>query len=534
VPSAEFMTDKKLLTAPDLKNALLHNAPVAALYEQAIRRGEGEVTATGAFATVTGAHTGRSAADKFIVRDRETEGAVWWDNAKALAPDQFDRLHADFLAHAAHRNLFVQDLFAGASEAHRISVRVFCEYAWHALFIRHLLLSPGREHLNRFAPELTIIDLPSFKTDPARHGVRSETVIACDFARGVILIGGTSYAGEIKKSVFSYLNYKLPASGVLPMHCSVNQSSAGDSAVFFGLSGTGKTTLSTDPHRVLIGDDEHGWSKDGLYNFEGGCYAKVIKLSAENEPGITQAVSTWGAVLENVVLDKATRTPIYTSDALTENTRGAYPLSYIPGASLGGVAAHPNHIVMLTADAFGVLPPISRLTPGQAEYHFLSGYTAKVAGTEKGVKEPTATFSTCFGAPFMSRHPTVYGKLLRQLIATHKVSCWLVNTGWTGGAYGVGHRMALPATRALIDAALCGRLATVPMEQDPVFGLLVPTAAPGVDPSILRPRETWADKAGYDAQARKLVAMFQENFQKFAAHVAPDVTLTASALRAAE
>ncbi len=522
------------MKAPDLRSALLHNAPVAALYEQAIRRGEGQVAATGAFAVVTGAHTGRSASDKFIVRDEETESTVWWDNAKALTPEQFDTLHKDFLAHASHRNLFVQDLFAGASSAHRISVRVFCEYAWHALFIRHLLLAPEREHLNRFAPELTIIDLPSFQADPARHGVRSDTVIACDFVRGVILIGGTSYAGEIKKSVFSYLNYKLPANGILPMHCSVNQGGAGDSAIFFGLSGTGKTTLSTDPRRMLIGDDEHGWSMDGLFNFEGGCYAKVIKLSPENEPGITQAVSTWGAVLENVVLDKATRAPIYASDALTENTRGAYPLSYVQGASLAGLASHPKAIVMLTADAFGVLPPISRLTAGQAEFHFLSGYTAKVAGTEKGVKEPTATFSTCFGAPFMSRHPTVYGAMLREMIDKHNVACWLVNTGWTGGKYGVGQRMSLSNTRALIDLALSGKLDSAPMEQDPVFGLLAPTAAAGVDPGILRPRETWADKGEYDAQARRLAAMFLENFQKFKPHVSSDVALIPPALRAAE
>jgi len=520
--------------APDLRSAVLHNAPVAALYEQAIRRGEGQVTATGAFAVVTGAHTGRSAADKFVVRDQETEDTVWWDNAKALTPAQFDSLHRDFLEHASHKNLFVQDLFAGAAEAHRIGVRVFCEYAWHALFIRHLLLIPEREQLNRFAPQLTIIDLPSFTADPARHGVRSETIIACDFVRGIILIGGTSYAGEIKKSVFSYLNYILPAKGVLPMHCSVNHGEAGDSAVFFGLSGTGKTTLSTDPHRVLIGDDEHGWANDGLYNFEGGCYAKVIKLSAENEPGITKAVSTWGAVLENVVLDKATRVPVYASDALTENTRGAYPLSYIPGSSLEGIAPHPKNIIMLTADAFGVLPPIARLTPGQAEYHFLSGYTAKVAGTEKGVKEPSATFSTCFGAPFMSRHPTVYGNMLRDLMATHDVTCWLVNTGWTGGKYGVGQRMSLPDTRALVDLALAGKLDSVPMERDPIFGLFVPTAAQGVDPAILRPRDTWAEKGEYDAQARRLVSMFAENFQKFDAHVEADVMLTAPALRAAE
>ena len=329
MPSATNIPDNNRPAAPDVRNALLHNGSPAALYEQAIRRGEGQITATGGLAVVTGTHTGRSAADKFIVRDAETEGTVWWDNSKALSRAQFDALHQDFLAHAAHRNLFVQDLFAGAAEAHRISVRVFCEYAWHALFIQHLLIVPDRASLNRFAPQFTIIDLPSFKADPARHGVRSETVIACDFTRGIVLIGGTSYAGEIKKSVFSYLNYTLPAAGVLPMHCSVNQGKGGNSAIFFGLSGTGKTTLSTNPHRVLIGDDEHGWAEDVLYNFEGGCYAKVIKLSEEHEPDIYKAVSTWGAVLENVVLEKD-RTPNYASDALTENTRGGYPLSYIP------------------------------------------------------------------------------------------------------------------------------------------------------------------------------------------------------------
>jgi phosphoenolpyruvate carboxykinase (ATP) len=533
VPSAADINRNNQPGAPDVRKSLLHNGSLAALYEQAIRRGEGQVTATGGIAVVTGAHTGRSAADKFIVRDAETESTVWWDNSKALSRAQFDALHQDFLAHAADRNLFVQDLFAGASEAHRISVRVYCEYAWHALFIQHLLIVPDSASLNRFEPKLTIIDLPSFRADPARHGVRSETVIACDFARGIILIGGTSYAGEIKKSVFSYLNYTLPAAGVLPMHCSVNQGKGGDSAVFFGLSGTGKTTLSTDPHRVLIGDDEHGWASDVLYNFEGGCYAKVIKLSEEHEPGIYKAVSTWGAVLENVVLDKD-RSPNYASDALTENTRGAYPLSYIPDANLVGLANHPANVIMLTADAFGVLPPIARLAPSQAMYHFLSGYTAKVAGTEKGVKEPSATFSTCFGAPFMSRHPVVYGNMLRDLIAKHNVKCWLVNTGWTGGKYGVGKRMSLPATRALVNLALSGELDSAPMEMDPIFGFMVPTEARGIDSKILRPRDTWADKGEYDAQARRLAAMFSENFQKFLPHVDPDVRLAAPALRAAE
>ena len=532
--SSNLQSEHNGVKTPDLRHALLHNASVAPLFEQAVRRAEGQVTATGAFAVVTGSHTGRSAADKFIVRNAETEDTVWWDNAKALTPHQFDLLHKDFLEHAAQKNLFVQDLFAGAAAADRIGVRVFCEYAWHALFIHHLLLVPKPDQLKGFSPTLTIIDLPSFSADPKRHGVRSDTVIACDFTRGLILIGGTAYAGEIKKSVFSYLNYVLPAKDVLPMHCSVNVGKAGDSAVFFGLSGTCKTTLSADPLRTLIGDDEHGWSNDGLFNFECGCYAKVIKLSAENEPDITKAVSTWAAVLENVVLDKDTRVPNYMSDALTENTRGAYPLSYIPGASLEGIAGHPNHIIMLTADAFGVLPPISRLTPGQAEYHFLSGYTAKVAGTETGITEPTATFSTCFGAPFMSRHPTVYGKMLRERMKKHNATCWLVNTGWTGGKYGVGRRMSLPDTRALVNLALAGKLDNAPMERDPVFGLEVPTAAEGVNTAILRPRDTWSDKNEYDAQARKLVAMFTENFKKFQSHVGSDVTLTAHALKAAE
>ncbi len=532
--TSAFNPTATALATPDLAKAVLHNGSVPVLYEQAVRRGEGQATASGAFCAHTGIHTGRSAADKFIVADDETASTVWWDNAKGLTRAQFDTLHGDFLAHAAEKNLFVQDMFAGADTEHRLSVRIFCEYAWHALFIRHLLIVPDSASLNRFKPQLTIIDLPSFRADPHRHGVRSETVIACDFTRGVILIGGTSYAGEIKKSVFSYLNYVLPSRGVMPMHCSVNAGGNGESAVFFGLSGTGKTTLSTDPLRTLVGDDEHGWSPKGLYNFEGGCYAKVIRLSPEAEPGISRAVSQFGAVLENVVLDQSSREPDYSSDAFTENTRGAYPISFIEGAALDGTADHPKHIVMLTADAFGVLPPIARLSAGQAMYHFLSGYTAKVAGTEKGVKEPAATFSTCFGAPFMSRHPIVYGNLLRDYIAKHDVKCWLVNTGWTGGKYGVGKRMALPVTRALINLALSGELENAPMQDDAMFGFLVPTVASGVDAGVLQPRETWADKSAYDAQAQRLVAMFAENFKKFAAEVDPEVGLGAPVLRAAE
>jgi phosphoenolpyruvate carboxykinase (ATP) len=519
-------------SAPDLANALLHNGSVAELYEQAVRRREGKVTATGALAVVTGLHTGRSAQDKFILADSETTNTVWWDNAKALSRANFDLLHADFLAHASLRNLFVEDLFAGADLAHRMSVRVFCEHAWHALFIRHLLIRPEGANLNRFAPDCTIIDLPSFKADPERHGTRSETVIACDLSRGLILIGGTAYGGEIKKAVFSYLNYVLPAKGVLPMHCSVNKDAKGGAAIFFGLSGTGKTTLSADPNRTLVGDDEHGWSPDGLYNFEGGCYAKVIRLSVEAEPDISRAAAHWGAVLENVVLDAGTRMPDYASDALTENTRAAYPLSFIPGASRDGCAPHPKHIIMLTADAFGVLPPVASLTPSQAMYHFLSGYTAKLAGTERGVKEPAATFSTCFGAPFMPRHPVVYGNMLRERIAAHGVKCWLVNTGWTGGKYGVGTRVPLPVTRALVNLALSGALDRAPTEEDSLFGLRVPVSVPGVSRTVLQPRESWPDPAAYDAQARALARMFRENFKKFEGQVDRDVRL--AALRAAE
>ncbi|MDX2263942.1 MAG: phosphoenolpyruvate carboxykinase [Hyphomicrobiales bacterium] len=484
----------------------------AELLEASVARGEGRLTATGALSVETGAHTGRSAADKFIVRDAATDAAVWWDNNKPMAPAAFEALLADMAAYAGGRALFSQSLLAGADPAHRINVRVICEYAWHALFIRHLLIKPAAEMLAAFRPGLTIIDLPGFKADPARHGCRSETVIACDLTRGLVLIGGTSYAGEIKKSVFSYLNYTLPAKGVMPMHCSINDGEHGP-AVFFGLSGTGKTTLSADPSRTLIGDDEHGWSADGLFNFEGGCYAKTIRLSPEAEPQIYAAVNRFGAVLENVPLD-ARRRPDFDDASRTENTRGAYPLEFIPGASREGRAGHPRHIVMLTADAFGVLPPIARLSAEDAMRHFLCGYTAKVAGTEKGVSEPQATFSACFGGPFMPRPPAAYGALLRDLIDRHGVACWLLNTGWTGGRYGEGRRMPLAMTRALLAAALNGDLADAPMRRDPVFGFAVPTACPGVEATILDPRETWADKSAYDAQAASLLAMFEETFKR--------------------
>jgi phosphoenolpyruvate carboxykinase (ATP) len=503
----------------------------AALYEAAICRGEARLAQGGALVVETGQHTGRSPQDKFIVRDSSTEASIWWQNNKALSPAQFDLLRKDFVAYARGKKLFVQNLFAGADPQMRMPVRVVCECAWHALFIRNLLFAiPGRTGA---APQLTIIDLPSFKADPVRHGTRSETVIAIDLIQGLVLIGGTQYAGEMKKAVFTVLNYHLPEQGIMPMHCSANMKKDGGCAVFFGLSGTGKTTLSADPGRILIGDDEHGWGPNGVFNFEGGCYAKVIKLSPEAEPAIHATTQRWGTVLENVVIDPITRVPDFNNGSLTENTRAAYPIEFIPNASRDGLAPVPENIVMLTADAFGVLPPIAQLTPAQAMYHFLSGYTAKVAGTERGVTEPQATFSTCFGAPFIPRHPSVYGDLLKDLIARHKVKCWLVNTGWTGGAYGVGHRMPIGTTRALLSAALDGKLGDTPMRTDPHFGFAVPIAVDGVDPRILNPRETWSDKAAYDAQARKLVAMFVKNFETFEGHVGSDVRAASPSIRMA-
>ena len=507
------------------------NAPAAVLYQDAISRGEGLVAEGGGLVVTTGQHTGRSPNDKFVVRDAATEDAVWWDSNKAMSREQFETLRRDFMAHARLKSIFVQDLAGGAEMAYQLPTRVITEHAWHALFIQHLLIVP--ENQNGFAPKLTIIDLPSFRADPARHGTRSETVIALDLANGLVLIGGTQYAGEMKKAVFTVLNYLLPERGVMPMHCSANVGHKGDSAVFFGLSGTGKTTLSADSSRTLVGDDEHGWSENGLFNFEGGCYAKVIKLSKEAEPQIHATTEMWGTVLENVKIDPVTRKLDLHDGSLTENTRSAYPLSAIPNASRTGTAPIPRTIVMLTADAFGVLPPIARLTPAQAMYHFLSGYTAKVAGTERGVTEPQATFSTCFGAPFIPRDPGIYGELLRDLIARNDVACWLVNTGWTGGAYGEGHRMPIKATRALLNAALEGRLDHVPMRTDANFGFAVPEAVDGVDAKILNPRETWADTRAYDAMAKKLVGMFVKNFAKFEARVGADVKAASPGLQIA-
>ena len=510
-----------------------YNLLEPALVEAAIRRGEGELGQGGTLLVTTGKHTGRSPKDKFVVREASVESTIWWENNAPMEAAAFEQLHADMVAHIAGAELFVQDLYAGADPEHRLNVRVVTELAWHGLFIRHLLRRPDMGELAGFLPEFTILNCPSFKADPARHGCRSETVIAISFERKLILVGGTAYAGENKKGVFTLLNYLLPGKGVMPMHCSANHARGDESdvAVFFGLSGTGKTTLSADTARVLIGDDEHGWSDTGVFNFEGGCYAKTINLSPVAEPEIYGTTSRFATVIENMVYDPVTRALDFADDSLTANTRCAYPLEAISNASATARAGQPKNIVMLTCDAFGVLPPIARLTPAQAMYHFLSGFTSKVAGTERGVTEPTPTFSTCFGAPFMPRRPEVYGALLRDKIAEHGATCWLVNTGWTGGAYGSGKRMPISATRGLLTAALDGSLNAVTFRKDPNFGFEVPVDVPGVDAALLDPRSTWVDAAAYDAQAARLVAMFAENFAQYEAHVGEDVL--AAAVRAA-
>ena len=501
-------------------NATIHaNLGTAPLVEHAVRNGEGILAADGPFVVATGKHTGRSAKDKFIVKDAETENTVWWGKTNVpMTPEHFANLKEDFLAALTQKDqLYVADLFGGSQPEHRVNVRVINEFAWHNLFIRTLLVRPKAEELAAFTPEYTIIDLPSFRADPERHGSRSETVVAVNFAEKLILIGGTAYAGEMKKSVFGILNYLLPAKGVMPMHCSANIGADGKTAVFFGLSGTGKTTLSADASRTLIGDDEHGWSDTAVFNFEGGCYAKMIRLSAEAEPEIFATTKRFGTVLENVVIDPVTREIDLEDNSLAENSRGSYPIDFIPNASENNLGPVPANLIFLTADAYGVLPPIARLTPDQAMYHFLSGYTARVAGTEIGVTEPEATFSTCFGAPFMPRHPSVYGNLLKERIAKGGVKCWLVNTGWSGGKAtmpGIS-RMPIKATRALLNAALDGSLNTAEFREDPNFGFEVPVEVPGVDTKLLDPRGAWADGAEYDKAAQTLVRQFIDNFTQF-------------------
>ncbi len=516
----------------DTAATLNWNLVPAQLVEHAVRRGEGLIAKDGPLVVATGKHTGRSANDKFIVRDAETENSVWWGKTnKAMTPAHFAALKADFLSHLAQiKELFVQDLYGGSQAAHRVQVRVITELAWHSMFIRTMLVRPEVAALADFVPDYTIIDLPSFQADPARHGTRSETVIAVNFTEKLILIGGTKYAGEMKKSVFGLLNYLLPLKGIMPMHCSANIGAAGDTAVFFGLSGTGKTTLSADPNRTLIGDDEHGWSDESVFNFEGGCYAKMIRLSPDAEPEIYATTRRFGTVLENVVIDPVSREIDLDDATLAENSRGSYPIDFIPNSSEHNLGPVPKNIIFLTADAYGVLPPIAKLSPDQAMYHFLSGYTARVAGTEIGVTEPDATFSTCFGAPFMPRHPSVYGNLLKERIAKGGVNCWLVNTGWTGGQYGVGSRMPIKVTRALLNAALDGSLNAATFRTDDNFGFAVPVAVHDVDAKILDPRQTWTDKAAYDATAQKLARLFVENFAIFAEHV--DASVLAAAPKA--
>jgi phosphoenolpyruvate carboxykinase (ATP) len=499
------------------------NLPAAALYEEAIRRQEGVVAAEGPLACRTGAHTGRSPNDKFVVREPSSEANIAWGPVnQPMDPAQFDLLHRDMVQSLAGKELFVLDCYAGADPAYRLPIRVINELAWHSLFCRNLFIDDPAAAAAA-SPQFTIIDAPGFRADPKRHGTNSDVAIALNFARKLVLIARTAYAGEMKKSIFSVLNYVLPLQNVLSMHCSANIGAAGDVTLFFGLSGTGKTTLSSDPERQLIGDDEHGWSDRGVFNFEGGCYAKTIRLSRDAEPQIHATTRRFGTVLENVVVDSATRQLDLNDDRFTENTRAAYPISFIDNAVPSGQGGHPTNIVMLTADAFGVLPPIARLSPEAAMYHFLSGYTAKVAGTERDVVEPKATFSTCFGSPFLPLPPSRYAALLGQKIAKHGAKVWLLNTGWTGGPYGAGSRMKIAYTRAMIRAALSGALDHVNYDRDPIFNLDVPASCPDVPASVLKPRATWKDSAGYDQQAARLAKMFVENFRKFESGVLAEV-----------
>ncbi len=508
------------------------NLTAPQLVAHAIRRNEGRLSADGALVVRTGVHTGRSVADKFIADEPQTTADIWWGKINQKLPaEKFAVLRGRVQAYLQGRELFTQDLYAGADPARRVRVRLVSPSAWHALFARNMFICPPAAELAGFKPDYTILHAPNFQTDPAIDGVKSTTAIALSFAQKLIVVAGTEYAGEIKKSIFTVMNWLLPAEGVMPMHCSANIGADGDTALFFGLSGTGKTTLSSDPARQLIGDDEHGWGGDGVFNFEGGCYAKVINLSSEAEPQIWAATHRFGTVLENVVADPCGRLDL-NDPAYTENTRACYPIAFIPNASASGRGGQPKNVIFLTADAFGVLPPIAKLTPAQAMYHFLSGYTARVAGTEKGMgREPQATFSTCFGAPFLPRPPQVYGKLLEQLIERQGVACWLVNTGWTGGKYGVGKRMAIGHTRALLRAVLDGSLNHAQFAPDPFFGLMIPCDVPGIPNEVLDPRRSWADPAAYDRTAADLVRRFEANFETFAGAVGDDVK--AAAIRTA-
>ena len=513
-----------LSAPPVIGRSVRADLPTAELVEHAIRADEGVIAAEGPLVVRTGKHTGRSPEDKFIVEEASSRDKIWWGKVnRPISAEHYDRLRARLVTYCADRDLYSQDLLIGADPAHQRRLRVYTETAWGSIFARNLFRRTTAAERVGFEPNFTIICVPSFQADPSTEGTRTGTAILLHLERMEIIIVGTEYAGEIKKSAFTVMNYLMPDEGVLPMHSSVNVGAAGDSVVFFGLSGTGKTTLSADPERSLIGDDEHGWSDDGLFNFEGGCYAKTIRLSPMYEPDIFQTTRRFGTVLENVPVDPETRELDLDSELFTENTRGAYPLHFIGNADPTGMTVQPRTVVLLTADAFGVLPPIARLSHAQAAYHFISGYTAKLAGTEVGVKEPKATFSACFGAPFMPRHPGEYAAMLTDRLAAQQATVWLVNTGWTGGPYGTGERMNIAHTRSMVRAALSGRLAAVPMRRDPIFGVEVPVTCPDVPDGFLDPRSTWSDPLAYDEAATRLAAMFEENFAAYADGVSDDI-----------
>jgi len=512
-------------------NEVFWNLPTPRLYEKILTRGEGRLSHLGPITVRTGHHTGRSADDKFIVREPSIQDEIWWGRVNPpISEEYFDQLHKRMTMHLQTQDIYVQDCFAGADPDYRLPVRIITQYAWHSLFARNMFIQATPRELDRHVPEFTVINAPRFHASPKLDGTNSETFIIINFRKKLVLIGGTSYAGETKKSIFTVMNYLMPKRGVLPMHCSANTGKDEDTALFFGLSGTGKTTLSADASRILIGDDEHGWSDQGVFNFEGGCYAKLIRLSREAEPEIYSTTRRFGTILENVALDSCTRQIDLAEDAFTENTRGSYHISAIPNASRSGLGGHPKTIIFLSADAFGVLPPIARLTKEQAMYHFISGYTARVAGTERGVDEPAPVFSACYGAPFMPMHPMRYAELLGKKLEEHGSRVWLVNTGWTGGPFGVGSRMSIGYTRALVNAALDGRLDDVVTEQEPFFGLHVPLSCPDVPAEILNPRNTWSNKEEYDVQARRLAGMFAENFQQFAAQTSQAVRMAGPSL----
>ena len=503
---------------------IYHNLTPPLLYEEVIRRGEALTAENGPLVVFTGKCTGRSPNDKFFVREPSSQDDVWWGKInKPIAPDKFEHLKSRILEYLSHKELFVQDCYGGADPAYRFPARIITDTAWESLFAYNMFIHADPVSPKDFSPEFTVMVASGFEAEPEIDGTRSDVVVAIHLGQKLALIAGTRYAGEIKKTVFTVLNYLFPLQGILPMHCAANIGASGDTALFFGLSGTGKTTLSADSKRRLIGDDEHGWSDSGIFNFESGCYAKVIRLSAKDEPEIFTMTRRFGTILENVVIDFETRKIDLSDETITENTRASYLLSQLGNFEPTGMGQPPDNVIFLTADAFGILPPISRLSPEQAMYHFLSGYTAKVAGTEKGIKQPQATFSTCFGGPFMVHHPMVYARLLGEKIRKHQTQCWMINTGWTGGPYGTGQRMKISYTRAMIDALLSGALKDVPYDPDPVFGVMVPQSCPGVPAGVLKPRSTWPDLPTYDEQARTLAKMFNENFQQYSDAVPVEV-----------